>query len=251
MCCIWTRSRWRGSTCDEIRTTVASGKNSANGIRHTTLGTGGCGVFENPSLDSRGAAPRWLPSPPSVVSLTEGDDAASGAGFSLWKIAGQKTLFHDGRHLHLTNHLNHQTLRLSLTGEIRDGGAVAFVVPVSIEVRESWPAISHITELLTSDRRSPKRATTHRPSRQAILHMRSLQALDGESSGASHRDIASAIFGRTDVWQRWATNSELRAQIRYLLRRGHDLVNGGYRGLLTNPRFGRGEGELPTGSDSP
>jgi hypothetical protein len=223
----------------------------ANGIRHTTLGTGGCGVFENPFLDSREVAPRWLPNPPSVTSLTESDAGAPGAPFSLWRIAGQKTLFHDGVHLHLTNQLNHQTLRLSMTGEIRDGSAVAFIVPVSIDVRESWPAISHVTALLTSERRLPKRATTHRPDRQAIVHMRSLQALDGEAAGASHRDIAGVIFGRTDAWQRWATNSELRAQIRYFLRRGHSLVNGGYLGLLTKIRSRQREGDFRTDSDSP
>jgi hypothetical protein len=223
----------------------------ANGIQHTTLGTGGYGVFENPSLDSREVAPRWLPSPPSVVGLTESDDAAPAAAFSLWKIAGQKTLFHDGVRLHLTNQLNHQTSRISLTGEIRDGGAVAFIVPVSVDVGELWPAISHATALLTSERRPSKRATTRRPGRQAIVHMRSLQALDGEAAGASHRDIAGAIFGQTDVWQRWATNSELRAQIRYLLRRGHSLVNGGYLGLLTKPRSSRRKGEFRIRSDSP
>jgi hypothetical protein len=153
--------------------------------------------------------------------------------------------------LHLTNQVNHQTLRLSMTGEIREGSAVAFIVPASIDVRASWPAISHVTALLTSERGIPQRASTHRPSRHAIVHMRSLQALDGEAAGASHRDIAGVIFGRTDAWQRWATNSELRAQIRYFLRRGHSLVNGGYLGLLTKPRSTRREGDFPTRSEPP
>jgi len=250
MFCIWTLSPWRGSTCDATPTTAATGRNSANGIRHTTLGTGGCGVFENPCLDSREVAPRWLPSPPSVVSLTESDDDALSAAFSLWEIAGQKRLFHDGVGLHLTNQLNHQTVRLSMTPMIRDGGAVAVIVPVSY-VRESWPAISRLSALLMSQRRPLKHARTRRPSRQAIVHMRSLQALDGEAAGASHRDIAGAIFGQTDVWQRWAANSELRAQIRYFLRRGHSLVDGGYLGLLTKTRSGRGEGDFSAGPDSP
>lgn len=206
-----------------------------NGIRHTTHGTGGYGVLENPCLDSREVAPRWLPGPPSVVSLTESEEPARAAAFSLWRIAGQKTLFHDGAGLHLTNQLNHQTMRLSLSPTIRDGSAVAFILPVSY-VRQSWLAISHVSAILTPHRRPPKHATTPRPSRQAIVHMRSLQALDGEAAGASHRDIAGAIFGQTDVWQRWAANSELRAQIRYLLRRGNSLVDGGYFGLLAKTR---------------
>ena len=236
---------------DETRATGATGKNSANGIRHTTPGTGGCGVFENPSLDSREITPRWLPSPRSIVRLTECHGAEAGAAFSLWRIAGQKSLFHDGGHLHLTNQLNQQIFRLSLTSIIRDGCAVAFIVPVSVDVHESWPAIARVSALLTSARRPPKRAESSRPSRQAIVHMRSLQALDGEAAGASHREIASEIFGQADVWQRWATNSELRAQVRYLLRRGHRFLDGGYRDLLTGPKSSRREGDFRSGSDSP
>ena len=251
MFCAWTKSPWRGSTCDEIPATVATGRNSANGIRHTTPGTGGCGVFENPSLDSRDATPRWLPRPPSIVKLTECDEAECRATFSLWRIAGQKSLFHDGGHVHLTNQLNHQILRLSFSPVIRDGCAVAFIVPVSVDVHESWPAIAHVSALLTSERRPTKRTPSRRPSRQAIVHMRSLQALDGEAAGASHREIAAEIFGPTDVWQRWATNSELRAQVRYLLRRGHGFLDGGYLDLLTRPKSRRREGDFRTGFDSP
>lgn len=69
-----------------------------------------------------------------------------------------------------------------------------------------------------------------------MLHLRALQALDGEVAGASHREIAEVIFGAEDVFQRWATNSELRAQVRYLLRRGHHLVNTGYRQLPSRSR---------------
>jgi hypothetical protein len=246
-----TRSRWLGSTCGAIPTTAAIGKNSANGIRHSTRGTGGCGVFENPSLDSREAQPRWLPLPPTVVRLTESDEPAQGAAFSLWRIAGQKTLFHDGVRLFLTTHINHQTLRLSLTNEIRDGGAFALSVPASGELRESWSTIARISALLVSERRPPRRLASRRPSRHALVHMRSLQALDGEAAGASHRDIAAVIFGETDVWRRWASNSELRAQVRYLLRRGHELADGGYHRLLTRTPSEGGQGDLPPPFDSP
>jgi hypothetical protein len=206
--------------------------------------------LENPSLDSREITPRWLPSPPSIVKLTECEEAEPGAAFSLWRIAGQKSLFHDGGRLHLTNQLNHQIVRLSFTPIIRDGCAVAFMVPVSADVKTSWPAIEHVSALLT-ERHPPKRAVSRRPSRQAIVHMRSLQALDGEAAGASHREIAGEIFGKPDVWQRWATNSELRAQVRYLLRRGHKLTDGRYLDLLMTRRSSRREGDFRTGSDSP
>ena len=61
---------------------------------------------------------------------------------------------------------------------------------------------------------------------------RVLQALDGARVGASQRDIASAIFGAGAVNASWTPDSELRAQTRYLLKRGEALARGGYRTLL-------------------
>ena len=54
---------------------------------------------------------------------------------------------------------------------------------------------------------------------------RYLQALDGEAAGATHREIAIAIFGEQDVWQRWThDNSEIRAPIRTRASRRKLLV---------------------------
>lgn len=187
--------------------------------------------------------PRWLPNPASIVHLTESDELPQGASFSLWRIAGQKTIFHDGARLSLTTHVKHETLRLSLTHSIHDGGAFAFSIPASPILRETWSTISRVSALLASQRRQTRLSASRRPSRHALVHMRSLQALDGELAGASHRDIAAVIFGESEVWQRWGTNSELRAQVRYLLRRGRRLVDGGYRRLLTRTSPERGQGD--------
>jgi len=184
------------------------------------------------------------------VRLIDGDECDPKVAFSLWSIPGRKSLFHDGSDLLLTAQDSHQTLRLILSADIQDGGAFAFSVPGS-HLQESWPTATRVSELLKLKRRSSKRAATRRPGRHALVHMRSLQALDGESAGATHRDIASAIFGESEVWRRWATNSEMRAQVRYFLRRGHRLVEGGYQGLLTKTRSNREEGGLRTASDSP
>jgi hypothetical protein len=81
--------------------------------------------------------------------------------------------------------------------------------------------------------------------------MRTLQALDGEAAGESQREIASVIFGESDVWQRWTTNSELRAQLRYFLRCGHQLVEGGYLNLLRGSPSGTEEGEFYEQSEPP
>jgi len=67
--------------------------------------------------------------------------------------------------------------------------------------------------------------------RSAVVHRAILQALDGAAAGASHRDIAAAIFGKRVVLDRWSSDGELRARIRYFLRRGHMLVESGYQKL--------------------
>lgn len=72
----------------------------------------------------------------------------------------------------------------------------------------------------------------HRGTAEAIITMQSLQALDGHLAGASERDIAIAIFGQRAVAQKWHGDSEMRAKVRYLIRRGRKLMDGGYRSLL-------------------
>lgn len=196
----------------------------------------GCHVVEDPSLDARYVQPQWVPRPPAQVKL-EGDAAGDTSwSFSLWAIPGAKTLQHDGYNLTLTAQVQQQTIRLTLGSSVQDGQPFAFALPAHADPRDSWPSISIIRDLF--DPAKPVRPTPlERPDRQSILHMRTLQALDGESAGASHREIAEVIFGEDDVFQRWATDSELRAHIRYLLRRGRKLMNEGYRPLLgTNRR---------------
>ena len=68
-----------------------------------------------------------------------------------------------------------------------------------------------------------------------MTHMRALHALDGWLAGASHRDIAIALFGAKRVAEAWSSVSELRAQTRYYIRRARDLMEGGYRKLVWPP----------------
>lgn len=60
-----------------------------------------------------------------------------------------------------------------------------------------------------------------------------LQALDGWRGGASHREIAIALFGRRRVEADWTDpRNHLRDQVRRALRRGRALMGGGYRQFL-------------------
>lgn len=192
-------------------------------------GTGGCNFAEDPALDAREARPCWLPTPAAVAQLEEGAQVSGGAAFSLWKIPGRKSLFHNRCDLHLSAQVSHETVRVLIPQMVCDGGTFAFRLPASSDLHAAWAAASRAFSVLTA-RYHPARSS--RPNRQVLSHARSLQALDGEAGGASQREIAEVLFGEREVWERWGTNSELRAQLRYLLRRGHQLVDGGYRRLL-------------------
>lgn len=60
-----------------------------------------------------------------------------------------------------------------------------------------------------------------------------LQAYDGLTAGASHREIAVALFGETTVREDWNGRSQyLRLRVRRLIQVATALVRGGYRDLL-------------------
>ena len=61
--------------------------------------------------------------------------------------------------------------------------------------------------------------------------MRALQALDAAEAGASERDLARLIFGEAEPDATWNA-SPTRAKVRYLLRHGRAMRDGGYRQLL-------------------
>jgi hypothetical protein len=59
-----------------------------------------------------------------------------------------------------------------------------------------------------------------------------LIALDGRAAGASHRDVATVIFGKNRVASDWP-DPALKDRVRRSLSRGEVYANGGYRTLMT------------------
>ena len=149
--------------------------------------------------------------------------------FDLWRIPGRKRLVLDGHDLALTADLSALRMRLSLSGTLEDGGAYVGTVPLIPGLRGQLDGYREQAQALEglAPQIPPVRAAT----RAALLHLRALQALDASQAGASHRDIAQALFGLEAVVLRWHEDGELRAQVRHLLRRAKSLVNGGYLSL--------------------
>jgi hypothetical protein len=71
------------------------------------------------------------------------------------------------------------------------------------------------------------------PERRARRWVMALQAYDAVQAGATHREIATVLFGEKVVKEDWCGRSDyLRLRVQRLVRAADKLVNGGYRDLL-------------------
>lgn len=71
------------------------------------------------------------------------------------------------------------------------------------------------------------------PERRAHRWVMALQAYDAVQAGATHREIAAALFGERGVKEDWCGRSDyLRLRVQRLVRTADKFVNGGYRDLL-------------------
>ena len=193
----------------------------------------GLRLLEDPARDARDAHPDWFPDPSSVVqAYPDADPTADALPFQIWRFPGRKHLTHDGKRLVLTTQLVNRMLRMAISPALEDGMAYAYAVRAGCRLRERWRAIESELAMLDAAKVHYTAIATGRPGRTAMLHMRTLQALDGTLAGASQRGVAEVLFGITAVTERWYDDGDLRAQVRRLIRRGQTLTDGGYRHLL-------------------
>ena len=207
---------------------------------------GGCGFAEDPSQDSRAIHPVWLVDPPSVIRVIgeANANADADARLSVWRLPGRKQIVHDGKQVRLTSARGTETHRLTWPSELVEGHPFAFVISSRFDLRVQWNAISGFTEYLKADLPAHRIMRVFPPSRSSQVHMRMLQALDGSLAGASQRDIAVALFGPEAVKRQWYSDSELRAQVRHLIRKGRALMLGEYRRLLQPSPKRKGDREV-------
>ncbi|NDP47504.1 MAG: DUF2285 domain-containing protein [Sulfuriferula multivorans] len=201
----------------------------------------GLRLLEDPARDARDAHPDWFPDPSSVVQVyPDADPTADALLFQLWRFPGRKHLTHDGKRLVLTTQLVGRMLRMAISPALEDGMAYAYAVRAGYQLRERWRAIEAELAMVDDAKVHCTAITTGRSGRTSMLHMRTLQALDGTLAGASQRAVAEALFGITAVTERWYDDSDLRAQVRRLIRRGQTLMGGEYRHLLQLGRAAQG-----------
>lgn len=84
------------------------------------------------------------------------------------------------------------------------------------------------------------------PEPRAHRWVMALQAYDGTMAGASHRDIAAALFGEQAVRDDWSGRSDfLRLRVQRLVHMGNAMVRGGYRDLLRGAGTNERQRETP------
>lgn len=225
----------------------------------TTRTNGGYDFFENPQRDARDALPFWRPD--ADIALTVGPDSDPDARspiFDPWRFPGRKTIGHDGFRLALKLSPHGRSWHVYIAAGLDSAEVFTFAVApderASARLREANDMLAMIAGWNAG-------FVGRRGSAERVITMQSLQALDGHLAGASERDIAIAIFGERVVEEKWHGDSELRAKVRYLIRRGRLLMNGGYRRLLWGTAARRANnlpmlaavpsGRKPAGRDSP
>jgi hypothetical protein len=94
-------------------------------------------------------------------------------------------------------------------------------------------AALHLFRALTGRNHAPNPASLS-PARRGRLIL-ALRGLDGRLAGASHREIACALFGADAIARRDWISHELRDRTARLVRLGFTMMRGGYRRLLLHP----------------
>ena len=197
----------------------------------------GLALLIDPRLDAREAFPVWATGAPAPVRLVR-DEYPSAEGretpvdhFSIWHLAGRKSLFGDGADLQLMLQSSPQSAQMHVADRLCAGDRFAYQIPAGAAQGAALRTVAafHALHSAPSDGRQ---RPADRPGRTDLFHARALQVLDGLAASASQRELAKAIFGDATVARSWRPDGALRAQVRYLIRRARAMMAGQYRSLL-------------------
>lgn len=198
----------------------------------------GLRLLEDPALDARDAHPIWFPDHDAVLQLhPDCDPPPDAVDFAFWRLPGNKHLTHDGKRLVLMLRWPGCGLRLAIAPGLEEGMAYAYVLRAGTRLQALAAELHKLTVAADA---VPAAAAQPRPSRSALQKLHTLQALDATLAGASLRDLAEGLFGVDAVAADWHADSDLRARVRRLRRRGEALMRGGYRRLAQLPMLEKG-----------
>jgi hypothetical protein len=187
--------------------------------------------WEDPTQDSRVIEPAWQSDASATPCLVRYRAGEAAARFRLWAIRGRKSLRHDGEALRLTAGQVGESHCIQLGTDVENDQPFAIAIAATNDFQAQCQAAKRWMRWYESGG-DDSRTELKRPSATALIHMQALQALDGVAVRASHRQIASAIFGASAGASCWRDEQHWRARVRYLIKRGAAQCEGGYRALV-------------------
>lgn len=197
----------------------------------------GLASLVDPRLDSREVSPVWVIGDVAPVALVRDETFHAQTAldvlgrFSLWRLAGRKSLVEEGGGMRLVMNSSAKAIQLRLR-HLSEGDRFAYQIPATADERAARTALTEFRGLMLAGR--DRAAPAERPGRADLFHVRALQVLDGVAAEASQRDLAIALFGGAAVAREWQADGALRAQTRYLIRRARALMAGEYRSLIAS-----------------
>jgi hypothetical protein len=138
---------------------------------------------------------------------------------------------HDEEGAYLTAWVGSNAWQVHVADGLRPQDGIAVAIQADAYARSRVAAANRFIGDLKR-KSTPSRKRSPVLGRATLFHASVIQSLDAAGAGASHREIAVALRGAQWVSSRWTPDGELRASIRYFLKRGAILVNGAYRALI-------------------
>lgn len=202
----------------------------------------GLASLVDPRLDARQVSPVWTVGDLAPVTLVRDEmlhaqtDLDAVGRFSLWNLAGRKSLVEESGGTRLVLNSSVRAVQVRLGGHLGDGDRFAYQIPPAGDQRAAFAAVSGLRTLMPVSG-GGSAPSPERPGRADLFHVRTLQVLDGLAAGASQRALAVAVFGSAAIARGWQPDGALRAQVRYLIRRARALMAGEYRSLIAPGPF--------------
>ena len=183
--------------------------------------------YENPSLDALSARPFWCADMDSAVLHADALTARSRDMFDLACLSRFATLLADrGEHVLLSDGLH--SIRLDLISGSLATGPVALRWRID-GVADAGRQILAIRQFMALARSGRFSRSFHPPERRAGRWVRMLRVHDAIASGATHREIAGALFGADAAGPRWrVTANSCRLQVQR-------LASGARRSIAAGP----------------
>lgn len=124
-------------------------------------------------------------------------------------------------------------VRLFLTTDASPANPLVALVPLGADGLDRIDAVTRLWRAVNR-RQVPTDTRLTKQQRRRLRRM--LQAVDGNTEGASYREIAEAIFGPARIAETSWKTSALRDVTIDLVKDGLALIAGGYRALLRRRR---------------